>query len=71
MSSQEMEISFLNTYFIYKKVRHEIAPVKLSDAPRIEENEIAIDNIMNKIEDEMQEVNNNNKKNTEYENSNI
>ena len=50
MSSQEKEISFLNTYFIYKKIRHEISPVKLSNAPRIEENEIAIEQILSNIE---------------------
>jgi hypothetical protein len=58
MSSQEKEISFLNTYFIYKKTRHEISPVKLSDAPRIEENEIAIDSIMTKLEQERDNVEN-------------
>ena len=55
MSSQEKEISFLNTYFIYKKTRHEISPVKLSDAPRIEENEIAIDSMMTDLEKQQQE----------------
>ena len=50
MSSQEKEISFLNTYFIYKKIRHEISPVKLSNAPRIEENERAIEQILSNIE---------------------
>ena len=50
MSSQEKEISFLNTYFIYKKIRHEISPVKLSNAPRIEENEIAIEQMLSNIE---------------------
>ncbi len=55
MSSQEKEISFLNTYFIYKKTRHEISPVKLSDAPRIEENEIVIDSMMTDLEKQQQE----------------
>lgn len=50
MTNQEQEISFLNSYFIYKKVRHEITPVKLSDTPRIQENEIAISNIIDSLE---------------------
>ena len=50
MTSQEQEISFLNSYFIYKKIRHEITPVKVSDAPRIQENEIAISNIIDNMD---------------------
>ena len=51
MTQQEKEISFLNKYFVFKKIRHEISNVKLSDAPRIYEDEVAIDKIISDIEE--------------------
>lgn len=36
MTEMEKKISFLNTYFVYKKIRHEITPVKLMEDGSIE-----------------------------------
>ena len=52
MTMQEKEISFLNTYFIYKKVRHETLPVKLTHGMDVKEDEIRLSEFITNLDKE-------------------
>ena len=57
MNNMEKRISFLNNYFVYKKVRHDTVPVKL----RGEYDDLHTDISVKQIYDDDENENNNDK----------
>ena len=53
MNKQEQQISFFNSFFVCKKVRHETTPVKLLDSVIGEEDAIMMSDYMTSLEKEV------------------
>ena len=58
MNKEEKQISFFNSYFVCKKVRHETTPVRLIDSIIDEEDQILMSTYVNSLEKEDNQSNN-------------